>query len=44
VLIKLEKDMEAVGTTADGAGAVDIMMQKKPKIFLMDLKIPVQTV
>jgi len=41
MLIKLEKDMEVVGTASDGAAALDIVAQKKPDIVLMDLKMPV---
>jgi DNA-binding NarL/FixJ family response regulator len=41
MLVKLEKDMEVVGTAGDGAAAVELVTQKKPDIVLMDLKMPV---
>lgn len=41
MLLKLEPDMEVVGTAGDGATAVDIVAEKKPDMVLMDLKMPV---
>jgi two-component system, NarL family, response regulator LiaR len=41
MLLKLEPDMEVVGTAGDGASAVELVTQKKPDLVLMDLKMPV---
>lgn len=41
MLLKLEPDIEVVGTAPDGAAAVDMVAVKKPDIVLMDLKMPV---
>jgi DNA-binding NarL/FixJ family response regulator len=41
MLLKLETDMEVVGTAGDGASAVELVAQKKPDLVLMDLKMPV---
>lgn len=40
MLLKLEKDFEVVGTAQDGAQAVELAMQMKPDLILMDLKMP----
>jgi len=40
LLLKLEKDMQVVGTAADGAEAVELAAQKTPDLVLMDLKMP----
>jgi two-component system, NarL family, response regulator LiaR len=41
MLLKLEPDMEVVGTAGDGAAAVEMVTLKKPDMVLMDLKMPV---
>jgi DNA-binding NarL/FixJ family response regulator len=41
MLIKLEKDIEVVGTATDGSEAVDLVSKKQPDLVLMDLKMPV---
>jgi DNA-binding NarL/FixJ family response regulator len=41
MLLKLEPDMQVVGTVGDGAAAVDMVTQKKPDMVLMDLKMPI---
>jgi DNA-binding NarL/FixJ family response regulator len=40
LLLKLEKDMEVVGTAVDGAEAVELAGKKQPDLVLMDLKMP----
>lgn len=41
MLLKLEKDIEVVGTATDGSDAVEIVGKKQPDLVLMDLKMPV---
>jgi DNA-binding NarL/FixJ family response regulator len=41
MLLKLEKDIEIVGTATDGSEAMDLVSQKEPDLILMDLKMPV---
>jgi NarL family two-component system response regulator LiaR len=41
MMLKLESDIEIVGTADDGAAAVEMVAVKKPDIVLMDLKMPV---
>jgi DNA-binding NarL/FixJ family response regulator len=41
LLLKLETDIEIVGVASDGAEAVELTVQKKPDLVLMDLKMPV---
>jgi DNA-binding NarL/FixJ family response regulator len=41
MLLKLEKDIEVVGTASDGSEAVEIASKKSPDLVLMDLKMPV---
>ena len=41
MLLKLEPDIEVVGTAEDGASAVEMVASKKPDIVLMDLKMPI---
>ena len=41
MLLKLEPDMQVVGTAGDGASAVELVAQKRPDMVLMDLKMPV---
>ncbi len=40
LLLKLEADMEVVGTAQDGAEAVDLADKTSPDLVLMDLKMP----
>ena len=40
MLLQLEKDMQVVGTAADGAEAIELATQKQPDLILMDLKMP----
>ena len=41
MLLKLEPDIEVVGTAEDGAAAVDMVARKTPDLVLMDLKMPI---
>lgn len=41
MLVKLEPDIEVVGTADDGAAAMELVEKKKPDLVLMDLKMPV---
>jgi DNA-binding NarL/FixJ family response regulator len=41
MLLKLEPDIDIVGTAEDGAEAVDMVADKGPDLVLMDLKMPV---
>jgi DNA-binding NarL/FixJ family response regulator len=41
LLLKLEADIEIIGIASDGAEAVEMTVQKKPDLVLMDLKMPV---
>jgi DNA-binding NarL/FixJ family response regulator len=41
MLLKLEKDIEVVGTASDGSEAVEMVLKKNPDLVLMDLKMPV---
>jgi len=41
MLLKLEPDIEVVGTSGDGAEAVDMVGERRPDLILMDLKMPV---
>jgi len=41
MLLKLEPDIEVVGTVEDGAAAVEIVKDKRPDLVLMDMKMPV---
>ncbi len=41
MLLKLEPDIEVVGTAEDGAAAVEMVAQKTPDLVLMDLKMPI---
>ena len=40
LLLNLEKDMQVVGSAADGAEAMELTSQKQPDLVLMDLKMP----
>jgi NarL family two-component system response regulator LiaR len=41
MLLKLEPDIEVVGTAEDGAAAVEMVAKEKPDLVLMDLKMPI---
>jgi DNA-binding NarL/FixJ family response regulator len=41
MLLKLEPDIDIVGTAEDGAEAVDMVADKGPDLVLMDLKMPI---
>ena len=41
LLLKLEADIDIVGIATDGAEAVEMALQRKPDLVLMDLKMPV---
>jgi len=41
MLLKLEPDIDIVGTAEDGAEAVEMVADKRPDLILMDLKMPV---
>jgi NarL family two-component system response regulator LiaR len=41
MLLKLEPDIDIVGTAEDGAEAVEIVADKGPDLILMDLKMPI---
>jgi DNA-binding NarL/FixJ family response regulator len=41
MLLKLEPDIEVVGTAEDGAAVVEIVAKEKPDLVLMDLKMPI---
>jgi NarL family two-component system response regulator LiaR len=41
MLLKLEPDIDIVGTAEDGGEAVEMAADKKPDLILMDLKMPI---
>jgi len=41
MLLKLEPDIDIVGTAEDGAEAVQMVADRRPDLILMDLKMPV---
>jgi NarL family two-component system response regulator LiaR len=41
MMLKLEPDIEVVGTAEDGAAAVELAAKQKPDLVLMDLKMPI---
>jgi DNA-binding NarL/FixJ family response regulator len=41
MLLKLEPDIEVVGTAEDGAAAVELVEKARPDLVLMDLKMPI---
>jgi DNA-binding NarL/FixJ family response regulator len=40
LLLKLERDLQVVGTASDGAEALELAAEKQPDLVLMDLKMP----
>lgn len=40
LLLKLESDVEVVGSASDGAEAIELTARKSPDLVLMDLKMP----
>jgi DNA-binding NarL/FixJ family response regulator len=40
MLLKLEREIEVVGTAEDGASAIEMVAEQKPDLVLMDLKMP----
>lgn len=41
MILELEKDIEVIGSAANGQEAVSICAEKKPDIVLMDIRMPV---
>lgn len=41
MLLKLEPDIEVVGTAEDGARAIEMVAKEGPDLVLMDLKMPI---
>jgi len=41
MLLRLEPDMDVVGTAEDGAAAVEIVAKETPDLVLIDLKMPI---
>jgi len=41
MLLKLEPDIDIVGSAEDGAEAVEMVAEKEPDLILMDLKMPI---
>lgn len=41
MLLKLEPDINVVGTAEEGAACIEIVAREKPDLVLMDLKMPV---
>jgi DNA-binding NarL/FixJ family response regulator len=41
MLLKLDPDIQVVGSAEDGAAAVEMVEKKRPDIVLMDLKMPI---
>jgi NarL family two-component system response regulator LiaR len=41
MLIKLEKDVQVIGTAQDGAEVMELLEKERPDLILMDLKMPV---
>jgi NarL family two-component system response regulator LiaR len=41
MLLKLERDIDVVGTAEDGAAVVEMVAKEKPDLVLMDLKMPI---
>jgi DNA-binding NarL/FixJ family response regulator len=41
MLLKLEPDIEIVGTAEDGAEVIEMVADRRPDLILMDLKMPI---
>jgi DNA-binding NarL/FixJ family response regulator len=41
MLLKLEKDVQIIGTAEDGAQVVELVEKERPDLVLMDLKMPI---
>jgi DNA-binding NarL/FixJ family response regulator len=41
MILKAEKDIEVVGEAGDGAEAVELALQLRPNVVLMDIRMPV---
>jgi NarL family two-component system response regulator LiaR len=41
MLLKLEPDIDVIGTAEDGAAAIEMIAKETPDLVLMDLKMPV---
>ena len=41
MLLKLEPDIDVIGTAEDGAAAVEMVAKERPDLVLMDLKMPI---
>jgi DNA-binding NarL/FixJ family response regulator len=41
MILKLERDIQIMGTAEDGAEAVELVEKERPDIVLMDLKMPI---
>jgi len=41
MLLKLEQDIDVVGTAEDGAAAIEMVAKERPDLVLMDLKMPI---
>ncbi len=41
IILELEKDMEVVGTAANGQDCISLCLEKSPDLVLMDIRMPV---
>ncbi|MDI3480351.1 MAG: two-component system, NarL family, response regulator DegU [Tepidanaerobacteraceae bacterium] len=39
-ILEMEKDIEVVGEASDGPTAIEVIMEKKPQVVLMDINMP----